>query len=116
MGMQIQHLQENLGFRQDWNKNKKSFLSNVKLAALDDGIEIVLISTPPEHRGTKAASKAMQFLINIADKHNTTLFLSPDALGGGKNGAMSQSKLEQWYARLGFEPIESNLYWARKPQ
>lgn len=120
--MKVSHLIENLDFRRAWKKNKKSLLSMVKFGIPDptlsaDGITVELISTPAEHRGKGAASKTMNVIIGLADAHDVTIFLSPEALGQGLNGTLRQQELTQWYSRLGFIPVENdNRYWVRIPK
>jgi len=117
--MRVNQLQENMGFRRDWNRTRKSIAAKVTLDKPDehlgDGVYIDLITTPDNQRGQGHGSQAMQVLIKLADKHGVDLFLSPEALGQGKAGALKQKDLEKWYKRLGFEPVENDEWvWVKR--
>lgn len=81
------------------------------------GIYIDLISTPEDSRQQGHASNALVKMIEIADKNDVMLVLSPDSLGQGLNNALSQESLEAWYKRHGFRPhVASPRDWVRYPQ
>lgn len=118
--MRETQLNDNLAFRQDWNKIKKRLAAQVTLdtpdAHLGPGVYVDLISTPVGQRGQGHASQAMRALLSIADKHGVTVFLSPEALGQGHAGALKQADLEKWYSKLGFTPVDGDDWtWARYP-
>jgi len=117
--MRVKQLQENVGFRRDWNRAKKSLAAQVTLDQPDphlgDGVYIDLISTAGAQRGQGHGTQAMNTLMKIADRHSIDLFLSPEALGQGRDGALSQQALEKWYKRQGFEPVENDdRVWVRR--
>ena len=53
-------------------------------------------------RGKGYASKALQWLCSLADKHGVAMSLTPDAFGDGQG--LDGEQLTAWYSRYGFKP------------
>jgi GNAT superfamily N-acetyltransferase len=72
----------------------------LELHTFDGMIRLSLIQVPPEYRGHGLASKAMNMLTAIADKHGVDMSL--DAVPQGKGG-LTKAQLFKWYAKHGFK-------------
>lgn len=53
-------------------------------------------------RGERNASRALDWLCSLADKHAVAMSLTPSAFGDGKG--LNDEQLSSWYARRGFKP------------
>lgn len=61
-------------------------------------------------RGQGNASRVMQKIVDIADKHRVTIALTPKPYGG-KNGSpiLTKSQLVTFYKKYGFKPEKSGF-------
>jgi ribosomal protein S18 acetylase RimI-like enzyme len=86
-----------------------------ELQIFDEAIHISSIQTSPagECEGKGYASKVMQQLIDLADKHGVEMSLDPTPFGQKKLGVRD---LKNWYKRVGFKPDAKYFgEWRRKP-
>ena len=118
--MRYRQLVERLdkSFMADWRKIRSQFKVNVSfrspLKEFGDGVELALITS--DNRGQGHATRAMQAILDLADKHNTIITLNPSASGGGNEGRLTQDQLETWYKRLGFVDSDVEYYMIRYPK
>ncbi len=61
---------------------------------------VMKIHTEPTCRDEGAASEALDFLCNLADELDVTLFLEVEPFGAG---SLDTEQLLEWYRRFGFE-------------
>lgn len=82
--------------------------SGVALARMKspNNVRIDAIYVPPKSRGKGLASKALQHVMNAADRAGITLGLKPVPLG---DGGMTTEQLRAWYAKHGFEDAGGNV-------
>jgi predicted GNAT family N-acyltransferase len=78
---------------------------NITLELYDNGkwLELSRIEVPKESRGTGSGSKAMQRIVDFADKEGKKIYLTPSK----DFGASSVSRLEKFYK--GFDFVK-NIY------
>ena len=90
-------------------------LVQTELQVFDEAIHISSIQTTPPGacEGKGYASKVMQQLTDLADKHNVEMSLDPTPFGKKTLGV---GDLKGWYKRAGFKPdAEYFGEWRRKP-
>jgi 2'-5' RNA ligase/8-oxo-dGTP pyrophosphatase MutT (NUDIX family) len=64
-------------------------------------------------RGKGNASRALDWLCSLADKHGVKMSLTPDAFGDGQG--LDDEQLTSWYSRRGFKTVRGTLM-VRDPQ
>lgn len=81
--------------------------------------EVILVSTPRQHRGQGSARAAMQQFVDEADQNGVRLFLNADPMDAG----VSRSGLDRLYRSVGFvkntgrkKDFTSRAAYVRYPQ
>jgi hypothetical protein len=87
----------------------------VELRPTGDRIHISAIQSLNPGQKTGAASRALDKIISIADKHGVTIDLTPKAYGTAE-GRLTNPQLKKWYARHGFVPEKIGGAMVREPQ
>jgi len=93
----------------------KYCLVQTSLQIFDEAINMGSIQTTPpgECEGKGYASKVMQRLVDLADKHGVVMSLDPYPFGQKTLGV---GDLKGWYKRVGFKPDRNwGGEWRRKP-
>jgi hypothetical protein len=80
----------------------------VELQPFDGKIHINSIRSVKPGERTGAGSKALQQIIELANKHNVELDLFPKPYG---SKALDEQQLREWYARKGFVPDDDSMLY-----
>ena len=79
--------------------NKASIVGNAVMHISPSGDGIHVHDIYSLDKGSGAGTKAMEFLVDIADKHEVKIHLFADGYSD-----TSSSDLRRWYSRFGFVP------------
>lgn len=79
-----------------------------------EGIGLGLIQTMGDCRGKGVASRALDELIAVADRHGVPITGSIKPMGPGPR--LTKAQLKQWYRRRGFEIKRDEIKRPPRPQ
>lgn len=84
----------------------------------DGNISLKFIGSVTKGKGH--ATKVMQEIVKLADKHGATIELDVEPVGRYKQDILSKDQLAAWYKKFGFEPHEfssdDEIMLVRKPK
>jgi len=96
--------------------NEREFVINneaaVELSRTSNGIRLHAIRSFAPKSG--AGTRAMQVVMNVADKHGFTITGTAKPFDTGQKGTLKSAPLKQWYKKLGFE-VDSRGDMVRRP-